>query len=201
MFPNRHNFYLRGCKPHPNPPSWRTTPCRLFEAAYSIYSQLRSTAGGRSSIRHAVATGNAPNKDTWEAVLQKALLIREGREIRQNLWTRSFLQAQYHLQSTSKSKLSCDRWSVGQLVLVSDPPGIAIAVGHLRSSCCPAWREDGSNSLIHSDPSPSYLSPPTWRARFPHLYPPGTGWPSYTPGHWVPFTSSLTTRRASVEVF
>jgi hypothetical protein len=29
------------------------------------------------------------------------------------------------------------------------------------------------------------------RARFPYLYPPGTGWPSYTPGHWVPFTSSL----------
>jgi hypothetical protein len=22
----------------------------------------------------------------------------------------------------------------------------------------------------------------TWRARFPYLYPPGTGWPSYTPG-------------------
>jgi hypothetical protein len=31
--------------------------------------------------------------------------------------------------------------------------------------------------------------------------PPGTGWPSYTPGHWVPFTSSLKTRRATVEVF
>jgi hypothetical protein len=28
-------------------------------------------------------------------------------------------------------------------------------------------------------------TPPTWRARFPYLYPPGTGWPSYTPGHWV----------------
>jgi hypothetical protein len=43
-------------------------------------------------------------------------------------------------------------------------------------------------------------SPPTWRARFPYLYPPGTGWPSYTPGHWVPFTSSFTTLRATVEV-
>jgi hypothetical protein len=28
------------------------------------------------------------------------------------------------------------------------------------------------------------------------VIPPGTGWPSYTPGHWVPFT-----RRATVEVF
>jgi hypothetical protein len=43
-------------------------------------------------------------------------------------------------------------------------------------------------------------TPPTWRVRFPYLYPPRTGWPSYTPGHWVP-SSSLTTRRATVEVF
>jgi hypothetical protein len=26
-------------------------------------------------------------------------------------------------------------------------------------------------------------TPPTWRARFPYLYPPRTGWPSYTLGH------------------
>jgi hypothetical protein len=32
------------------------------------------------------------------------------------------------------------------------------------------------------------------RARFPYLYTPGTGWPSYIPGHWVPFLSPLTTR-------
>jgi hypothetical protein len=31
----------------------------------------------------------------------------------------------------------------------------------------------------------SYGTPPTWRARFPFLYPPGTGLPSYTPGHWI----------------
>jgi hypothetical protein len=43
--------------------------------------------------------------------------------------------------------------------------------------------------------------PPTWRARSPYLYPPGTGWPSYTPGHWVPILSPLTTRRATVEVY
>jgi hypothetical protein len=28
---------------------------------------------------------------------------------------------------------------------------------------------------------------PAWRARFPCLYTPGTGWPSYTLGHWVSF--------------
>jgi hypothetical protein len=31
----------------------------------------------------------------------------------------------------------------------------------------------------------SFETPPTWRTRFPYLYPPGTGWPSYTSGHRV----------------
>jgi hypothetical protein len=34
---------------------------------------------------------------------------------------------------------------------------------------------------------PIFETPPTWRVRSPYLYPPGTKWPSYTPGHWVPF--------------
>jgi hypothetical protein len=42
-------------------------------------------------------------------------------------------------------------------------------------------------------------TPPNWRARSSHLYPPGTGWPRFTPRHWVPFSSSPTTRRATVE--
>jgi hypothetical protein len=46
---------------------------------------------------------------------------------------------------------------------------------------------------VAQNPKPC-LTPTTWWARFPYLYPPGTGWPSYTPGHWVPFTSSLKTR-------
>jgi hypothetical protein len=33
------------------------------------------------------------------------------------------------------------------------------------------------------------------------VYPPGAGWSSYTPRHWVPFSSPPTTRRATVEVF
>jgi hypothetical protein len=28
-------------------------------------------------------------------------------------------------------------------------------------------------------------TPPTWRAKFLYLHPPGAGWPSYSPGHWV----------------
>jgi hypothetical protein len=46
-----------------------------------------------------------------------------------------------------------------------------------------------------------FETPPTWRARSPYLYPPGIGWPSYTPRHWVPFSSPPTTRRAMVEEF
>jgi hypothetical protein len=59
-----------------------------------------------------------------------------------------------------------------------------------------------------ASPAPSFSGPSpaehvaifycqTWRTRFPYLYPPGTGWPSCTPGHWVPFSSPLTTRRVT----
>jgi hypothetical protein len=37
--------------------------------------------------------------------------------------------------------------------------------------------------------------------RSPYLYPPRTGWPSYSPRHWVPLPSPSTTRRATVNVF
>jgi hypothetical protein len=46
-----------------------------------------------------------------------------------------------------------------------------------------------------------FETPPTRGSRSPYLYPPGTGWPSYTPRHWVPFSSPPTTRRATVELF
>jgi hypothetical protein len=56
-------------------------------------------------------------------------------------------------------------------------------------------------SAVPRDSRPYFIvpileTPPTWRVRSLYLYPPGTGWPSYTPGHWVPFMSPLT-----VEVF
>jgi hypothetical protein len=40
-----------------------------------------------------------------------------------------------------------------------------------------------------------------WRAGSLYIYPPGTEWPRYTLGHWVPFPLPLTVRRAMVEVF
>jgi hypothetical protein len=33
-----------------------------------------------------------------------------------------------------------------------------------------------------------FETPPTWRTRSPYLRPSGTGWPSYTPRHLVPFS-------------
>jgi hypothetical protein len=67
----------------------------------------------------------------------------------------------------------------------------------------PLWWEDVSVIYLYNCfwtlPEQSLLgqtqaqlrTPPTWRARSPYLYPPGTGWPSYTPGHWVPFCHLL----------
>jgi hypothetical protein len=46
-----------------------------------------------------------------------------------------------------------------------------------------------------------FETPPTCKARSQYLYSPRTGWPSYTPRHWVPFSSSPTTRRVAVEIF
>jgi hypothetical protein len=84
----------------------------------------------------------------------------------------------------------------------------------------PLWREGGSViynccwpllSQSFSGPSPVGLvtifyslwvgTPRTWRTRSPHFYPPGTGWPSYAPRHWVPFLSLSVTCRSMVEVF
>jgi hypothetical protein len=42
---------------------------------------------------------------------------------------------------------------------------------------------------------------PNFEGQVPVFLSPGTGWPGYTPRHWVPFSSSPTTRRATVEVF
>jgi hypothetical protein len=37
---------------------------------------------------------------------------------------------------------------------------------------------------------PRFETPPTWRVTSPYLCPPVTGWPVYTPKHWVLFVSS-----------
>jgi hypothetical protein len=61
-------------------------------------------------------------------------------------------------------------------------------------------------SAVPHDSRPYFIvqileTSPTWRTRSQFLYPSETEWPSYTPEHWVPFPSPLTTHRAMVEVF
>jgi hypothetical protein len=120
-----------------------------------------------------------------------------------------------HLRCYSKpdSKLYYDWRSVGQSVFVSSPRlGPKTRFLLLSNSFeivdvgRPLWREDGSvvynccwpsPAQSFSSPSPAELmSPyyflrfeiiPTWMARSLYLCPPGTGWPSYTPRHWVTF--------------
>jgi hypothetical protein len=42
---------------------------------------------------------------------------------------------------------------------------------------------------------------PDLEGQVPVFVSPGTGWPVYTPRHWVPFSSPPAIRRATVEVF
>jgi hypothetical protein len=116
-----------------------------------------------------------------------------------------------------KLKLIYDRQSVDLCLGVRLPSGAHDQIFYLSDDCRfidvehPLWREDGSVIYLYncfwalteqslSGRSRAELTAifycliwdsPTWRARFPYLYPPGTGWPSYTPGHWVPFCRLL----------
>jgi hypothetical protein len=57
---------------------------------------------------------------------------------------------------------------------------------------------EGLRTIFHCS---NFCDSPVWRARSPYLYFPATMWPSYTPGHCVPFPSHHMARRATVEVF
>jgi hypothetical protein len=83
---------------------------------------------------------------------------------------------------------------------------ILITVRQLRVCLCwhPLRREDGSAVYSYCWPSPvqcfsspnspglitifycpEFKTPPTWRAMFSYLFPPGTQKPSYAPRNWV----------------
>jgi hypothetical protein len=111
----------------------------------------------------------------------------------------------------SKPKLCYDRRSVGRSVLVpSTHLGLPARFLLLSDNCGfvdvgrSLWRENGpavyncrwalpAQSFLGRSPTGiltifyclRFETPPTWKARSLYLYPPGTGWPSYTPRHWV----------------
>jgi hypothetical protein len=114
----------------------------------------------------------------------------------------------YPLAQTKESKSSyvTTDGSVGQSVLMwSTHLGLKTRSLLLSDSCGfvyvgrSLWRENGPAvyKCCWSSPAQSFLglspaglvtifyclrfeTPPTWRARTPYLYPPGTGWPSYS---------------------
>jgi hypothetical protein len=127
--------------------------------------------------------------------------------------------------SQSESELLYDwQFTASQFVLVTSPMRLKTSnfIFHLnacgyspyvtpsltRGWFCRLWLLLVSPAQSFSGSSPAELmttfyclrfeTPPTWRARSPYLYPPGTGWPGYTPRHWVPFLSPPMTRRSTV---
>jgi hypothetical protein len=124
-------------------------------------------------------------------------------------------------ESLSKSKVKIMlQPTVNQSFLVSNPHlGPKTRFLLLLDSCGfvdmghPLWQED--RSAVYNcwwpSPGPSFTGPSpagsvtilyclrfetslTWRATSPDLYPPGTGWTSYIPRHWVPFFVTFLTR-------
>jgi hypothetical protein len=139
-----------------------------------------------------------------------------GYHLRTNSWPQTEL--------TSKSKPHYDRPSVGQSGSVSRGPrpdfrychtfavfSIWGALSDKRtglSFTIAAGPRQRSHSQVRvpRDSWPYFTVsnsslPPTWTVRSLYLYHPGTGYPSYTPRHWIPLSSPPVTSRATVEVF
>jgi hypothetical protein len=57
--------------------------------------------------------------------------------------------------------------------------------GSVIYSCCSASPAQSFSGLNQLELITSFEATLTWRARFPHLFSPGTGWPSYYLRHWV----------------
>jgi hypothetical protein len=99
-------------------------------------------------------------------------------------------------QHLSESELYYDRRSVGQSVLVSSPHLGLMTRFLLLSDHCGflIWGalsdERTGLSLTCTMYNIQYIllsqiwDSPNWRTRSLYLYPPGTGWPGYTPRHW-----------------
>jgi hypothetical protein len=124
-------------------------------------------------------------------------------------------------EKDKKPKLCYDRRSVGQSLLLSSPiwgprPDFLLLSNSLRVCSCetPSLTRGrvfhlqlllvlASGVILGSEYRGTHdhillaqiHDSPNLETRFPYLYPPGTGWPSYTPRHCVPFPSPPTTRQ------
>jgi len=80
---------VRSCQHVAQPPSWRTTPCRLSTTAYSIYSQLSSTLAavppsatrGRAILREGRSLGVFENRVLRIFGPKKDEVTREWRKL------------------------------------------------------------------------------------------------------------------------
>jgi hypothetical protein len=127
-------------------------------------------------------------------------------------------------RSQSQSYFTSDGHWVSQYVLVSSPTlGLVTWYCFLPECCCLKFpvlllwgalsdKRTGLQLSVQSLKGPSHaervtilycliLDSPNLKGQVSVFVSPGTGWPIYTPGHWVPVTSPLTTLRATVEVF
>jgi hypothetical protein len=109
-----------------------------------------------------------------------------------SLTTARFKPLILSLSGFTLSVLYYDRRSVGQSVLVSSPHLGLMTIFLLLSDKCgffdmgrPLWRADGS--VLHNVQCTRYsiFYCLRFETRSLYLYPPGTGWPGYTPRHWV----------------
>jgi hypothetical protein len=107
------------------------------------------------------------------------------------LWEGKELISLIRLLENSVSQLYYDRRSVGQSLLVSRPDFYCVWPLRFFDMGRPLWREDGSVfyivqcTIYNTFYCLRFETAPTWGTRSLYLYPPGTGWPGYTPRHWV----------------
>jgi hypothetical protein len=103
----------------------------------------------------------------------------------------------YDWRSVSMSWCRAHPGTCDQILLVLPVRGLPSESCCLVSVECPLWREVGS--VIYQSQPAVIVSMHIEHLHF--IHPVGTGWPSYTPGHWVPFSSPLTARSATTEIF
>jgi hypothetical protein len=64
-------------------------------------------------------------------------------------------------------------------------------------ACLDPYRDSNPCSSVVQPVASRYTDYAIPEGQVPYLYSPGTGWPGYTPRHWVPFSSPPTTPRAT----